>query len=351
MEFESILKAIKKKEASPVYLLHGEESFFIDKISDAIEAELLNETEKAFNLTVLYGKDVDHLAILDQVRRYPVMAERQVVIVKEAQMMKDLEKLEKYVSQPLSSTILCIAYKNDKYDGRKKLPKSVGAGKGIVFESNRLYDNQVPDWVVKYLSGKSLSIEAAAATLLTEYLGNDLSKVANELDKLALNLPPNATITIKHIEDNIGISKDFNVFELQKAMAARDGYKIQLIVNHFISNLKENPLVKVNASLFNFFQQLYVAQAYRSQGEKEMVGALFMPNADENTLNASYRKMAWKLKDIKVGLQHYNKPQTEAAIEVLHQFDLRSKGIGSVGSDEGGLMREMIGRVLNGAAS
>jgi DNA polymerase-3 subunit delta len=218
-----------------LYFLHGEEAYFIDVISDCIENEVLNESERAFNQTIVYGKDVDHLTIVDVARRYPMMSQHQVVILKEAQDMKTLKDLQTYVERPLDSTILVICHKNGKYNFNSKFGKAVQAN-GVVFESKRLYENQVPNWIQDYLKDKKLQIKSDAAALIAEYLGTELSRVANELDKMAINLPPGTEINTKHIEEQIGISKDYNVFELQKALGQRDVLKANRIANYFASN-------------------------------------------------------------------------------------------------------------------
>lgn len=345
--FDEIIKGFKKKEFAPVYFLHGEEPYYIDEVCNYVEDHVLNDMEKAFNFIALYGKDVDHIAVIDQVRRYPVMAERQVVLLKEAQQMKDLDALEKYASNPLNTTLLVIAHKHSKFDARKKLLKAIEAGGGVVYESKRIYDNQVPEWITDYLTGKQLKINDQAAHLLAEFLGTDLGKVVNELEKLAIGMKPGEEITTERIEANVGLSKDFNVFELQRALAEKDMLKSNTIVNHFASNLRENPLIKVIASLYGFFSSLYVAQFYRNASEKEQVGALFMPEASEDQLNAAYKKMSWKLKDFRIALKHYNLPQTEAAIAALREFDLKGKGVNSDGTSEGELMREMVWKILH----
>lgn len=346
LSYEQVMGKLKKKDFSAVYLLHGEESFYIDRIADFIAEHALSESEKSFNLTVLYGKDADPMQVTDCARRYPVMAERQVILLKEAQQMRDLDGLEKYFAHPVHSTVLVICHKHGKVDGRKKAIKLVEKI-GVVFESKKLYDNQVPAWIGQYLQERGRSIDPDAGQLLAEYLGTDLAKISNELDKLLLNLPAGAPVTKKAIEENIGISKEFNVFELQTALATRDAGKAMRIGQYFAANPKENPLVKVVGSVFGFFSTLYVAQFHRNATDRDLVGALFMPNAKPEELNSSWQRLSWKLRDYKTALRHFDRPQTEKAIAVLHEYDLKSKGLGSDGTDDGELLREMLWKLLH----
>ncbi|MEM1215360.1 MAG: DNA polymerase III subunit delta, partial [Bacteroidota bacterium] len=224
MKLADILKAAKSKAFQPVYFLHGLESYFIDQISDAIETHALAEHERAFNQTILYGKDTDHLQVVDAARRFPMMAERQLVILKEAQEMRSLKSLETYVAKPTPSTVLVICHKHKKFSLNSKVGNLLKA-QTVLFEAKPLYDNQVPDWIGSYLRAKKLKAAPAATELLAEYLGTKLSKVANELDKLALNIPAGEEVTQKLIEEHIGISKDYNVFEFQKALGQRNVLK------------------------------------------------------------------------------------------------------------------------------
>ncbi|MEL7221992.1 MAG: DNA polymerase III subunit delta, partial [Bacteroidota bacterium] len=254
---QSILADIKKKQFSPVYFLHGPESYFIDTISAAIEAHALAEHEKAFNQTILYGKDADHLQIVDAARRFPMMAERQLVILKEAQDMRSIKQLENYIKKPTPTTVLVICHKHKKYNLNSNFGKAIKAN-AVLFESKTLYDNQVPDWIANYLKAKKLKAGPEASSLLAEYLGNKLSKVANELDKLALNLPEGTDINQQQIEEHIGISKDYNVFEFQKALGLRNVLKTNRIVNYFIANPRSNPMPVIVGSLYNYFSKLYL---------------------------------------------------------------------------------------------
>lgn len=340
------MKQLKNGQYAPIYFLHGEEAYFIEAIADYIEKNALDDMAKSFNQSILYGKDVDHLAIIDAARRYPVMSERQVVILKEAQSMSKLDELDKYAQHPVNSTILVICYKYGKYDARKKLLKTV-TETGLVFESKKLYDNQVPTWISEYLKVQGIGINADAAQLLGEYLGTDLAKVSNELDKLLISLPKGGTVTLQHVQDNIGISKDFNVFELQSALARKDIFKVYQIINYFESNPKENPMIKVIGSLTGFFTQLYMCQFMRDKSEKDQVCALFFPDKTPDSIGGAWQSMAWKLKDFKVALPHYNLAQSERAISALSEYDLKAKGIGNDGTDDGELMRELMYKIMS----
>ena len=230
MTYPQIIKELKAKKYSPIYLLHGNEPYYIDKISRYVEENVLTEGEKSFNQMIMYGKDTDHKTLIDTCSRYPMMASHQVVILKEAQEMKTLKELLPYIEKPVHTTILVICFKHKKFDGRTKFGKLVKQ-KALIFESKKLYDNQIPDWIQSYLKDKKLSISPSASVLVAEYLGENLSKVSNELDKLAINLAPGTEVNEKHIQEQIGISKEYNVFELQKALGAKNVVKsIELLI-------------------------------------------------------------------------------------------------------------------------
>lgn len=333
LSYKQVLNSLNKKEYFPIYLLHGEESFYIDELTKHIEENVLDETAKAFNQTVLYGKEIDYKTVLDSARRYPVMSEKQVVIIKEAQELKTIDKLESYFQNPLDSTILVLAHKYKKLDKRKKYAKALtGSNKVCVFESTRLYDNQVPNWISNYLKDKNIAIKPAATTLLAEYLGTDLSKISNELDKLTINLPTGTAIDKHIIQKNIGISKDFNVFELQHALGKRDHFKSFLIVKYFIANPKNHPLPMITATLYNFFSKVYICQS--------------MSRASDGEIAAAIGANKFFVKDYKVAAKSYNRIQIEGIIATLKEYDLRSKGVNNVSIPHGELLREMIVKIL-----
>lgn len=331
--YDSILKELKAKQYQTVYLFHGNESYFIDKLTKFIEKNVLSESEKSFNFSVLYGRDVDHQAVIDTARRYPMMAERQVVILKEAQDMRDLKKLEKYLENPSPTTLLLICHKHKKLDTRTKFGKLLNK-KAVVFESKKLYDNQIPDWISKQLKSKSYSINPDAGNLMAEYLGTDLSKISNELEKMVINLPKGTSITIEHVQKNIGISKDYNVFELQNALGARDIVKANRIINYFTANPKENPLPKVTGALYNFFSKVFVLNSLANASENDQIKGLGL-------------RSAWFLKDYKRAAKNYNRSRSENVIALLREYDLKSKGVNRESTSEGELLKELIYKILH----
>jgi len=335
LTFEQILEALKQKQYKPVYFLHGEEAYFIDALSDYIEKEVLSEGEKAFNQTVLYGKEADHMMVTDVARRYPMMAPYQVVVLKEAQDMKSLKELQGYLEKPSETTILVICHKHGKYNLNSNFGKAVKE-KAVVFESKPLYDNQVPEWIRNYLRRYKLPIKPAAADLIAEYLGTDLSKVANELDKMAINLPQGTEISEQQVEQHIGISKDYNIFELQKALGQRDVLKANRIVQYFMANPKKNPMPVVLSSLYGFFSKIYVFHFAKNLPEAELLRALQL-------------RSAWFLKDYREAAKQYNLPKAAQIIGLLKEYDLKSKGVhyNATGKPEGELLRELIWKVLH----
>lgn len=334
MTSDEILRDIQAGRFAPVYFLHGEEPFFIDQIADAVEAKALPEAERGFNQTILYGKEVDHLTLLDYLRRYPMMSERQVVILREAQEMKSLAELAAYIENPMPSTVFVACHKHKKVDSRTKFGKALGS-KGIVFfESKKLYDNQIPDWISSACKTRKLSIEPTAAALMAEYLGTDLAKISNELDKLALNLPAGTSISVTHIQDNIGISKDYNVFELQKALATRDRAKVARIQQHFAANIKKNPLIVTISSLYAYFSKVFMLHSLKGQPDAEVLKALDL-------------RSDWFLKEYKTAAANFSASQCARVIGHLKDYDLRSKGVNNDGTEEEELMKELFWKVLN----
>lgn len=332
MTYQELYKSLQAKKYRPVYFLHGPESYYIDKISRYMEKSVLNESEKAFNQLVLYGKDTDAKTLIDTASRYPMMASHQLVVLKEAQDMKGLTDLEVYLKNPVPTTILVICFKHKKLDKRTKFAKAIQKH-ALIFESKVVYDNQMPDWIQSYLKDKKLSIDSAAAVLVAEYLGTSLSKVANELDKLTINLPEGTMVNTKHIQEHIGISKDYNVFELQNALGSRNVVKAQRIVNYFISNPKSSPLVVVIGTLYNFFSKVYMGHAQRGASDRELSQSLGL-------------RSDYFLRDYKLAMRNFNKPRTERVISILREYDLKSKGVDNHSTTSGELMREMVLRIL-----
>ncbi len=338
MTFEEIIQNIKAKKFAPIYFLHGEEPFFIDKIEEAVDAAVLSEAEKGFNQTLLYGKDVDAIQLLDYLRRYPMMSQYQVVILREAQEMKNLADLTSYAENPMPTTVFVVCHKYKKIDGRTKFAVALGKSKSVVFESKKLYDNQVADWISKYCKSKKRQIEPAAAALLSEYLGADLAKVSNELDKIFLNLPEGKTISPDHVQQFVGISKDYNIFELQKAFATRDLPKIAQISKYFEANIKKNPLIVTISGLFNFFSKTFQLQELQAQRKSET-----------EILKALELRSEWFLRDYRAATSNFSKPQLENIISQLRRYDLRSKGVETDTTNNGDeqLMKELFFKILN----
>ncbi|MGB0863269.1 MAG: DNA polymerase III subunit delta [Saprospiraceae bacterium] len=332
MKFNEIIKDLKSKKYNPIYFLHGEESYFIDEIANYIEKNVLTETEKSFNQTVLYGKEANYNAVVDTARRFPIMAERQVLIIKEAKEMRDLPKLERYVANPAPTTILVICHKHKKLDQRSKIAKVLKKN-AVIFESKKLYDNQMADWINSYLRNHQYTIKPDATLLIVEYLGTDLSKVVNELDKLMLNIPKGTMISMEQVQKNIGISKDYNIFELQNALGKRDIVKTQRIVSYFIANARKNPLVQVISSLYGFFSKIYIFHSAGSISDNEMAKKL--------------GTRTFFLKDYRIAAKNFNRAKTEKAINILREYDLKSKGVNRDSTPDTELLREMVFKILH----
>ncbi len=332
-EIQKIVDDIKAKKIKPIYFLMGEEPYFIDKISDFIEDNILSEDEKSFNQTIFYGHDVSIEDIVSTAKRYPMMAERQVVVVKEAQhLLKNIDKLENYVENPMLSTVLVFCYKYKTLDKRKKVTKLIEKN-GLVFESKKLYENKVAEWIVRVLRTKKFTIEPKAAAMLVEFLGTDLSKINNELDKLKIVLPAESCISPKDIEVNIGFSKDFNIFELRKAIGDRNQLKAYKIAQNFAENPKEYPMVVTTNLIFLFFVQLLQYHGLKDKNPKN-VAALLKVNP-------------FFLKDYDVALRNYPMRKVSAIIGTLRQIDVKSKGVGANSLSSGDLLKEMLVSIFN----
>lgn len=332
-EVLKIVNDIKAGNIKPIYFLMGEESYYIDKLSDYIEDKVLSEDEKGFNQTVLYGRDVTVEDIVSTAKRYPMMAERQVVIVKEAQdLSRTIDKIESYAENPMPTTVLVICYKYKTLDKRKKVTKLL-AKNGIVYESKKLYENQVGDWIKRVLAGKKYSIEPKANAMLVEFLGTDLSKINNELEKLQIILPKGSTITPHHIEENIGFSKDFNVFELRKAIGDKNQLKAYTIADNFAQNPKDNPIVMTTSLVFSFFVQLL---KYHGLKDKN-------PNNVAKVLGVS----PFFLKDYDIALKNYPMRKVSQIVTSLRDVDVKSKGVGANALPQSDLLREMLFKIFN----
>ena len=331
--FEGIMSDLKKRIFRPVYFLAGDESYYIDMITDFIGEKVLNDEEKAFNQVIIYGEDTTVSSIIETARRFPMMASHQVVIVKEAQALKKIDDLMIYLDKPLLSTILVINYKYKVIDKRTKLYKALDT-QGVYFESMRLRDYQVPPWIERYLMTKGIKIDPDASAMLTEYLGADLHKIVNELDKLLITLPAGRpVITSTLIEKNIGISKDYNNFELQKAVGEKNVYKANLIVRYFADNPKDNPINLTIASLFSLFTRI-LTYHYLTDKSKNNVAAVLKINP-------------FFVKDYETSAIKYNASKTIQIISLLRTYDMKTKGFGDVGTEPGELLKELVYRILH----
>jgi DNA polymerase-3 subunit delta len=332
-DVKQLVATIKKGDLKPIYFLMGEEAYYIDKISDFIEDNVLDEAEKGFNQMVLYGRDVSIDDIVSNAKRYPMMAERQVVIVKEAQdLSRTIEKLAKYAENPQLTTVLVINYKYKKIDKRKALYKTINKSGGLVFESKKLYENQVPDWIRRVLKGQDYDISPKAALMLVEFLGTDLGKVNNELDKLKIVLPKGTQITPEHIEENIGISKDYNNFELRKAVGERNMVKAHKIAKYFADNPKDNPMVVTVSLLFSFFSQLMKLHGLNDKSPRSVASAI--------------KVNPYFVNEYLTAARNYPMKKVSSVIGLLREFDVKSKGVGSNAVPQGDLLKELLVRIL-----
>lgn len=334
MTYEAIIKDLKAGKYSPIYLLHGDESYYLDKISSYIEKHVLNEGERSFNQAVLYGKDTEFKTVVDEARQYPMMASHRVVILKEAQDMRTLKKLESYAENPSPQSILVIVHKYKKFDSRTKLAKAIKSN-GIIFESKKLYDNKVPEWISSYISGKrkGVTIAPEAAMMAAEYLGTDLNKIANELDKVLVNLADQKTISAANIQEMVGISKDYNVFELQKAIGNMDTEKVFRIVDYFAANEKANPLVMVLSNLYGYFFKVYTAAYHGKKNDNELKTLLGLPTP-------------YFVKDYRIAARNYNGQRLITIFEALKDADLKSKGVGARNMDAREVLRDLMIKVF-----
>jgi DNA polymerase-3 subunit delta len=331
--FEEIMSDLKNRIYKPVYFLAGDEPYYIDFITNYIEEKILPEAEKSFNQMILYGEDTSMATIIETSRRFPMMSNHQVVIVKEAQTLKRIDDLAIYIEKPLLSTILVFNYKYKVLDKRTKLYKLIDSN-AVYFESNRLRDYQVPQWIERYLMVKGIKTEPNASAMLTEYLGTDLHKIVNELDKLLITLPAGKpVITTELIEKNIGISKDFNNFELQKAVGEKNIFKANMIVHYFANNPRDNPINLTIASLFSYFSKL-LTYHYLTDKSKNNVASVLKVNP-------------YFVRDYEISAGKYNVKKTVQIINLLRTYDMKSKGYGDLSSTPGDLLKELVYKILH----
>lgn len=332
-EVVKIINDIKAGNVKPIYFLMGEEPYYIDKLTEYIEENVLQEHERDFNQTVLYGRDVTIEDIIGNAKRYPMMADRQVVIVKEAQeLVRTIDKLESYAENFQETTVLVIAYKYKTLDKRKKLVKLLDKV-GLVFESKKMYENQVGTWIQRVLQGKGYSIEPKANAMLVEFLGNDLSRISNELNKLQIILPKGHTISAKDIEENIGFSKDFNVFELQNALGAKNQLKAYKIAQYFADNPKDNPMVVTTSLVFSYFVKVLKYHGLKDKNPKNVASALGIS--------------PFFIKDYDVALKNYPMKKVSAIVAGLRDIDVKSKGVGANSLSNHDLLKEMLVTIFN----
>jgi len=334
MTYKQLLNEMENKKFHSIYLFSGEEPYYIDLLTNYIAENALTEAEKAFNQTIVYGKDTSIDSIIGAARRYPMASEKQVVIIKEAQDLKDIDDLIYYVEKPLKSTIFVISHRNKAFDKRKKLYKAIEKA-GEIFESKKLYDNQIPEWISEYLKDRKFDIQPDAAVVLTESLGADLKKIANELDKLLIMLPQGTKrITTADIEKNVGISKDFNNFELNNAISEGNILKANRIINYFAQNQKDNNIIVTIATLFSHFQKILTYH--------------FIENKNDNKEIANALKInPFFVKDYKAAAKKFNPAKTVHVISLLREYDLKSKGVDNVSSSAGELLKELIFKIMH----
>ena len=332
MKYQDIIQQINNKVYQPVYFLMGEESYYTDKISDYISENVLTQEEKEFNQITLYGKDTDVATVISEAKQFPFGSAYRVVIIKEAQEIKKIEDLEIYLDNPLPSTILVICYKYKKIDKRKSFGKNLSK-KCILFDSKKLYENQIPSWIKTEVKEQGFSIDDKSANILTQYLGNDLSKINNELSKLVLHLKKGDQINPKIIEDNIGISKDFNVFELQNALGIKDVLKSNQIIKYFSENPKNHPFVLTLSSLFTFFQKVMIYQNLKDKNSKNAASAL--------GVNPYF------VSQFQTASRNYPMKKLFKIFTYLKEYDLKSKGINNTSTADKELLKELTFKILH----
>ena len=334
-QYLEILRDIRNKNFKPVYFLMGEESYFIDLITEAIIANALTDDERDFNQTIIYGADVaNYGVVVNAAKRYPMMAPRQLVVVKEAQQIPNIEMLSYYLKQPLASTILVINHKHGTVKGKKILSEIEQAG--ILYESKKLYDNQLPAFINNYVTDNGRTIEPKAMQMLADYIGSDLIRLTSELDKLRISMgEKNKRITPDDIERNVGVSKDYNNFELLNAIVTRDAHKANQIVNYFERNPKNNPLVVTISVLFGFFSNLLISYFAQDKSEQGLMQELKL-------------RSTFQARDYITAMRNYNAFKCIDIIALIRQYDARSKGIGATANtSEGEMLREMVFKIMH----
>jgi DNA polymerase-3 subunit delta len=332
MDHKLLLKEIRNKKFEKIYFLHGEEPYFIDVLTKAIQDNALEESERDFNQSILYGKDAEVLSLISELKSYPMMAERRLVILKEAQYFKAIEQLESYLENPANSTIFVICYKYKTFDARKKTLKNA-LKNGVVFKSEKVKDYQLAEWIQQYIKTTGYELTSKACMLLIESLGNDLGRIVKELEKLAVLIEKGTIINENHIEENIGISKDYNVFELTNAVANKDNLKALKIVDYFEHNPKAADLVYVISNLFKFFSQIMRIH--------------FLPNKSREAVAKALGVHPFVAGELTNAKNKYDPRKIAANIALIHEYDLKSKGVGNTSTSQGELMREMVYQLIH----
>ena len=332
MDFKALLKEIQNKNFKPIYALHGEEPYYIDLLCDAIIKHALNDEERDFNQSIFYGRDADLQTLISEAKGYPLMAERRLVVLREAQDFKDIYELEHYCSNLSDSTVFVICFKYKNLDGKRKLVKEI-ATKGVVFKSEKVRDYQLVTWITDYVKSVGFDITSKASALLSDFLGNDLSRIVNELDKLAIVLEPGTRVSDVHIEENIGISKDYNVFELTNALAKRDTAKVFTIAHYFSKNPKDHSIVMIIPQLFKLYSNLMRVH--------------FSPNKNPDYLAKTMGVHPFFVKDYLNQAQTHSPKVLANNVAILHEYDLKSKGVGNSTVSDGELLKELLFQLMN----
>lgn len=331
MPVEKIINNWKKKIFRPIYWFEGEEEYYIDKLVDYAEHHILSEAESSFNLSVFYGKDADWAAVINACRRYPMFAERQVILLKEAQQMRDIDKLEVYIDNPLASTLFIVSYKGKKVDGRSKLAKLLKE-KGEMLTTKKMYDNQLPEWARELTQSKGYDISQKAVMLLVDHIGNDLSRIDNEIEKILVNLGGRKTITEDDIEEFVGVSKEYNVFELQDALVKKDLPKAIRIIQYFEANPKAGPIQLVLSSVYNYFSKIF---------------SLFgMSDLSENAVKPLFYNNVFAARQALEAVRSFGYEGVEGALLLLHDYNLKSLGVNSMAKEDASLMKEMVVKMI-----
>ena len=332
MSAEKIINDWKNKKFKPLYWLEGEEPFFIDEVVDYAEHNILNESEAQFNLTIFYGKDADWTNVINACMGYPMFGDRKVVLLKEAQQMKDIDRLENYVQKPLASTVFVVSYKDKKLDARTKFSKAVKQH-GELLSTKKIYDNQLPEWTSEMIAAKGLTIQSNALSILVDHIGNDLSRLKNEVEKISINLNKRKNITEDDIENYVGVSKEFNVFELQDAISQKNLPKAIRIIQYFGANPKAGPVQLILPTLYNYFSKIYTAAA-------EL-------NLSEATLKPLFYNNPFAVKQAIVAINNYGYSGTEKILLLLHEYNLKNIGINNGGISDADLLKELAVKIIS----